>query len=320
MNSIAAFLIQRLGWAVATLLILSVMVFFGAQVLPGNIGRAILGPLADPAAVNALNHELGVDRPLWLQYWDWISHFIGGDMGRSFVYHTPVLPFVVDGLLKSLALALVVCTLVIPISLTGGVLAALWAYRPMDRIITLIGLSMTVVPEFVSGILLILIFGVWLRWFPISAKWPDDAGLLERLDHLILPALPLVLILFGYIAKMARAGTIAALESDYTRTAILKGLPQRTVIRRHVLRNALLPTISVIGTQIGYLVGGLVVVEMLFNYRGIGALIFAAAKSKDFPMLQAGVLTVGCCYTIAAIAADLIIYLLNPRLRSGGGR
>jgi peptide/nickel transport system permease protein len=179
---------------------------------------------------------------------------------------------------------------------------------------------MTIVPEFVSGILFILVFGVWLRWFPISAKWADDAGLVDRLDHLILPALPLVLILFGYIAKMARAGTIAALDSDYTRTAILKGLPQHIVIRRHVLRNALLPTISVIGTQVGYLIGGLVVVETLFNFRGIGALIFSAAKAKDFPMLQAGVLTVGLCYTVAAIVADLLFYLLNPRLRSGGGR
>jgi peptide/nickel transport system permease protein len=320
LKSIAAFLLQRLGWAVVTLLILSVMVFFGAQVLPGNIGRAILGPLADAAAVNALNHELGVDRPLWIQYWDWISHFVRGDMGRSFIYHTPVLPFIVDGLLKSLVLALVVCVLVIPLSLAGGVLAALRANRATDRIITLVGLSMTIVPEFVSGILFILVFGVWLRWFPISAKWADEAGLVDRLDHLILPALPLVLILFGYIAKMARAGTIAALDSDYTRTAILKGLPQHIVIRRHVLRNALLPTISVIGTQVGYLIGGLVVVETLFNFRGIGALIFSAAKAKDFPMLQAGVVTVGLCYTVAAIVADLLFYLLNPRLRSGGGR
>ena len=128
-----------------------------------------------------------------------------------------------------------------------------------------------------------------------------------------------MLILFGYIAKMARAGTIAALDADYTRTAILKGLPQSVVIRRHVLRNALLPTISVIGTQVGYLIGGLVVVETLFNYRGIGALIFSAAKAKDFPMLEGGVLTVGLCYTLAAIGADLLSYLLNPRLRAGGG-
>lgn len=320
MRSIGGFLAKRLSWALVTLLLLSVMVFFGAQVLPGNIGRAILGPLADAAAVDALNHELGVDRPVWVQYWDWISRFVQGDMGRSFVYHTPVQPFVLSALGKSLALAFVASVIVVPLALLGGVVAALKANRPIDRIITLLGLSMTIVPEFVSGIILILIFGVWLRWLPISAKWPDGAGVPTQLLYLILPSLPLVLILFGYIAKMARSGTVAALEADYTRTAILKGLPKRTVIWRHVLRNALLPAISVIGTQVGYLIGGLVVVETLFNYRGVGALIFTAAKAKDFPMLQAGVITVGLGYTLASILADLLFYILNPRLRLGGGR
>jgi len=319
-RSIGGFLAKRLSWALVTLLLLSVMVFFGAQVLPGNIGRAILGPLADAAAVDALNHELGVDRPVWVQYWDWISRFVQGDMGRSFVYHTPVQPFVLSALGKSLALAFVASVIVVPLALLGGVVAALKANRPIDRIITLLGLSMTIVPEFVSGIILILIFGVWLRWLPISAKWPDGAGVPTQLLYLILPSLPLVLILFGYIAKMARSGTVAALEADYTRTAILKGLPKRTVIWRHVLRNALLPAISVIGTQVGYLIGGLVVVETLFNYRGVGALIFTAAKAKDFPMLQAGVITVGLGYTLASILADLLFYILNPRLRLGGGR
>jgi peptide/nickel transport system permease protein len=316
----SGFLAKRCGSALITLLILSIMVFFGGQVLPGNIGRSILGPLADAAAVDALNHELGVDRPLLVQYWSWMSGVLHGDLGVSFIYRSPVLPFILDALGKSLALGLVAFVLVIPLALFGGVISALNVNRPIDRIISIAGLSATVVPEFVSGIILILIFGVWLKWLPISAKWPDDAGLLVRLDYLILPSLPLVLILFGYIARMARAGTIAALNADYTRTAILKGLPKSTVIRRHVLRNALLPTISVIFTQLGYLIGGLVVVETLFNYRGIGALIFSAAKAKDFPMLQAGVLTVGIVYTASSVAADLLFFVLNPRLRLGGRR
>jgi peptide/nickel transport system permease protein len=315
---IARFLARRLSWAFLTLLILSTMVFFGGQVLPGNIGRAILGPLANAAAVDALNHELGVDRSLLTQYGSWIWALLHGDMGMSYIYRQPVLPFVVSAIQKSLALGAVVLALVIPLSLLGGVIAALNANKTPDRLITIFGLSATVVPEFVSGIILILVFGVWLRWLPISAKWADGADIWERLRHLLLPALPLVLILFGYIARMARAGTIAALEADYTRTAVLKGLPWRIVIWRHVLRNALLPTISVIATQTGYLIGGLVVVETLFNYTGVGALIFSAAKAKDFPMLQAGVLTVGAVYTISAIVADLLFVLLNPRLRSGG--
>lgn len=317
---ITRFLIRRLVFALVTLLILSAIVFLGAQVLPGNIGRAILGPLADEGAVQALNHELGVDRPVLVQYWDWISRFVQGDMGVSYIYREPVLPFILDALAKSLKLAAVAFVMVIPLSILGGMMAALHANRPIDRILTIAGLSATVVPEFVSGIILILVFGVWLQWLPISAKWPDSAGLFAQLRHLILPAFPLFLVLFGYIARMARAGTIEALESDYTRTAVLKGLSWRVVLWRHVLRNALLPTISVIATQVGYLIGGLVVVETLFNYRGLGALIFSAARAKDFPMLQAGILTIGVVFTVSTMIADLLYSVLNPRIRLGGAR
>jgi peptide/nickel transport system permease protein len=174
-----------------------------------------------------------------------------------------------------------------------------------------------VVPEFVSGIVLILLFGIWLDLLPISAGWPEGAGPLTQIYYLILPSIPLVFVLFGYIARMARAGTIEALDADYTRTAFLKGLPRRVVIRRHVLRNALLPTITVIATQTGYLIGGLVVVETLFHYQGIGLLIWTAARGKDFPMLEAGVLTVGVVYTVATLSADLLYSLLNPRIRFG---
>jgi peptide/nickel transport system permease protein len=218
---------------------------------------------------------------------------------------------------NSLKLALVAFVLVVPLSIFGGVWAALHVGKPIDRIITIFGLSTTVLPEFVSGIVLILIFAVWLQWLPISASWPDGAGIFTQIYYLILPSIPLVLVLFGYIARMARAGTVEALDSDYTRTAVLKGLPFPVVIWRHVLRNALLPTITVIATQTGYLIGGLVVVETLFHYQGIGGLIYTAAKSKDFPMLQAGVLSVGIVYMVATLTADILYSILNPRIRYG---
>ena len=192
--------------------------------------------------------------------------------------------------------------LVVPLGILGGVIAALYRARAIDRIITVAGMSATIVPEFVSGIVLILIFGVWLRWFPISATWPQGAGPLTQVYYLLLPSLPLVLILFGYIARMARAGMIEALDAEYTRTAILKGLSYPKVIWRHVLRNALLPTISVIATQTVYLIGGLVVIEILFQYQGIGGLIYTAANKKDFPMLQAGVMAVGALFALATLA------------------
>jgi len=310
-------LAKRLLLSLVTLWLLSVLVFAGGQLLPGDVGRAILGPLADPQAVANLNHELGVDRPLLVQYWDWVSHFAIGDMSMSYTFRSPVAPFVVQALTNSLKLAAVAFVLVVPLSILGGVWAALNVGRPIDRIITVAGLSATILPEFVTGIVLILIFGIWLRWLPIQASWPDGAGPLTQIYYLILPSVPLFLVLFGYIARMARAGTIEALDSDYTRTAVLKGLPWRTVLWRHVLRNALLPTITVIATQTGYLIGGLVVVEVLFHYQGIGGLIYTAAKGKDFPMLEAGILTLGLIYTLATLLADLLYSALNPRIQFG---
>ncbi|MGF6755418.1 ABC transporter permease [Paraburkholderia sp. GAS42] len=315
---VARFLATRMALSLVTLWLLSVLVFAGGQLLPGDIGRAVLGPLADARAVAALNHQLGADRPLLTQYAGWITHFVRGDMGLSYVFRTPVRPFVIQALGHSAKLGLLAFIVVVPLGIAGGVWAAMHAGRWIDRAISIAGLSATVVPEFVSSIVLILIFGIWLQWLPIEASYPPGAGVFEQLRHLILPVLPLVFVFFGYIARMARAGTVEALDADYTRTAILKGLPQHIVIWRHVLRNALLPTITVAATQLGYMIGGLVVVETLFHYQGIGSLIYNAAKAKDFPMLEAGVLTIGVVYTVANLVADALHVLLNPRLRVQG--
>jgi peptide/nickel transport system permease protein len=303
--------------SLATLWLLSLIVFAGGRMLPGNVGRAMLGPFADQKAVDLLNHEMGTDRPLLIQYVEWMGGFLTGDLGKSYAYRAPVAPFLETALLNSAKLALVAFLIVVPLGVLGGIIAALYRGRATDRIISTAGLSATVVPEFVSGIVLLLVFGVWLRWFPVSATPPGDAGILTQIYHLILPSLPLVLILFGYIARMARAGMIEALDAEYTRTAILKGLPYPVVIWRHVLRNALLPTISVIATQTVYLIGGLVVIEILFRYQGIGSLVFTAANKKDFPMLQAGVMTIGILFALTTLLADLLYAALNPRIRYG---
>lgn len=311
------FLLKRAALALITLWLLSVLVFAGGQILPGDVGRAILGPLADARAVANLDSQLGLDRPLWVQYGDWIIHFVTGDMSQSYTYRAPVAPFVMTALAYSMKLGAVAFMLVVPLGIAGGVWAALHAGRAIDRIISLVGLSATILPEFVTGIVLILIFGVWLKVLPITATWPAGAGPATQIYYLLLPSLPLVLALFGYLARMARAGTIEALTADYTRTAILKGLEPRAVLWRHVLRNALLPTITVIATQIGYLMGGLVIIETLFRYPGIGGLIYAAARDKDFPMLEACVLTVGMLYALTGLVADALYALLNPRIRLG---
>ncbi|HLI42395.1 MAG TPA: ABC transporter permease [Streptosporangiaceae bacterium] len=316
----APFLLKRLGLMVLTLWVLSLIVFLAGQVLPGDPGRAILGPFAARSAVQALDAQLGVNRPLVTRYGDWVGGLLHGNMGTSYAYRTAVEPFVRAALINSVKLAALAFVIVVPLGIAGGVVAALHAGRAVDRVISVTGLSLATVPEFVSGIVLIVVFGVTLKVLPVGASAGAGASAASQLRHLILPAIPLVFVLFGYIARMARAGTIEALNSDYARTAALKGLPRATVIRRHVLRNSLLPTITVIATQTGYLIGGLVVVETLFNYQGIGNLIYKAAAAKDFPMLEAGVLVIGVVYVLATLAADLLLIALSPRLRGGAGR
>jgi peptide/nickel transport system permease protein len=309
------YILKRLGLALLTLVLLSLIIFFAGSVLPGNPGRAILGPFASEHAVQALNQTLGVNRPLISQYWTWITGVLHGDLGTSYQYRAPVSTFLFPALGRSLKLAAVAFVILVPLSIGAGVLAALYRGRAIDRGISVTGLSLTSIPEFVSGIVLIVIFAIGLHWLPVTADPPPGTPPLDQLHYLILPAIPLVLVLFGYIARMARAGTIEALDSDYVRTATLKGLPRSVVIRRHVLRNSLLPTITVIATQTGYLIGGLVIVETLFNYPGLGRLIFTAATDKDFPMLEAGVLVIGIVYLLATLIADVLYTILNPRIR-----
>ncbi len=312
----ATFLLRRFGLMLLTLWLLSLIVFFAGQVLPGDPGRAILGPLAAQSAVQALETQLGVNSPLLTRYFSWLGGIFHGDLGLSYAYRSAVAPFVWHAMFNSLKLAALAFVVVVPLGIAGGVLAALRAGRLTDRIISVTGLSLATVPVFVSGIVVIILFAVTWKVLPVTASAGAGAPAGAQFEHLILPAIPLVFVLFGYFARMARAGTIDALAADYTRTAVLKGLPRRTVLLRHVLRNSLLPTITVIATQTGYLIGGLVVVETLFNYQGIGNLIYKAAQAKDFPMLEAGVLTVGVVYALATLAADLLLISLSPRLRA----
>jgi peptide/nickel transport system permease protein len=309
------FLLKRLGLALVTLLLLSVIIFVAAQLLPGDVGRAILGPFADQRAVDELNEELGTNRPIIVQYLDWMRGVLTGDLGDSYAFNRPVEDLLWPALEKSAKLALLAFLIVVPIGIFGGVAAALKEGRFRDRVISIGGLSATAIPEFVWAVVMIMIFGLWLNVLPVTAQAPAGAGFFTQVEYLLLPALCLVFVLFGYIARMARAGTIEALDADYTRTAFLKGLPRRTVIRRHVLRNSLLPTIAVVATQVGYLIGGLVAIELIFNYNGIGQLIFRAAQKRDFPLLESAVLVVGIVYLVATLLADLLYSVVNPRIR-----
>ena len=308
------FVLKRIGLALITLFLVSVILFAVAQVLPGDVGRAILGPYATNQQVAALDHKLGVDRPVLVRYWSWAGGFVTGDWGTSYLIERPVLPLVTQRLANSLILGGFALCLIAPFSIAIGVLAALRAGGWFDRSSAVIGLSLIALPEFASGIVVLVIFAVALGWLPVSSHVPGPNPL-DWFRQLLLPSIPLMFVLFGYISRMARAGTVEALRSNYTRTAVLKGLPRRVVIWSHVLRNSLLPTITVIGVQTGYLVGGLVVTETIFNYPGIGKLIFDSAIGHDLPVLQAAVLVIAILYMVLMLITDIIYTMLNPRIR-----
>lgn len=314
------YLLTRLALALVTLWLLSILVFLASQILPGDVAAKILGPTADSRAIASLNTQLGLDRPAAVRYFEFVGGFFRGDLGESYSLREPVGPILSAATLNSLKLAMVAFVVVVPLAIGGGVLAALKKGKPSDRVITTLGLAGVVVPEFVSGIVVLLIFGVWLKILPVSASAPTGSGPLTQFKYLLLPSVPLIFVMFGYIARITRAGTVEALNSDYVRTATLKGLKKSVIVRRHVLRNALPPTITVVATQVGYLFGGLVVIEILFNYKGIGLLIFNATRDKDFPLLASCVMAVGSIYLIFTLLADLIYSLLNPRVRIGGSK
>lgn len=309
------FVLKRIGLALITLFIVTTAIFFMTHILPGNAAERILGPFAERINVIALEKELGLDKPIYSQYWKWLSEALRGELGISVQYQSPVSDLLLPALGYSFRLATMAFLIVVPVSIFGGIIAAINRGKSADRFITVGGLSAAVIPEFVWAVLLVFVVGVKLEWLPVTAFPDDDMSFFQVIRHLIMPAMALVFVLFGYISRIARAGVIEAMDSDYARTAVLKGLTMRQMINRHVLRNALLPTIAVIASQVPYLVGGLVAVEIVFNYPGFGSLLLQAVQYRDYPMLQSAVLIVGSVIVTVQLIADVLFALLNPRIR-----
>ncbi len=309
------FILKRIGLALVTLFIVTTAIFFMTHILPGNAAERILGPFAERINVIALEKELGLDKPMYVQYWRWLSEALSGQLGDSVQYQSAVSEILIPALGYSFRLSAMAFFIVVPLSILCGILAAINRGKVVDRVITVGGLSAAVIPEFVWAVLLVFVVGVKLEWLPVTAFPDEDTSLIQVIRHLILPSIALVLVLFGYISRIARAGVIEAMDSDYSRTAVLKGLSKRQMINRHVLRNALLPTIAVVASQVPYLVGGLVAVEIVFNYPGFGSLLLQAVQYRDYPMLQAAVLIVGSVIVMMQLIADILFALLNPRIR-----
>ena len=311
----ARFITRRLLLAIVTLWLLATIVFVITNVLPADVGRTILGPFAPQESVDALNERLGTNRPILVRYVESLQGLVTFDFGDSFVSGQPVLPQLLGAVGRSAKLAGLALLITIPISILAGLYAASRRDRKSDRAIVLIGVTTSSIPEFITGTILVVVVGVQLGWLPVLATAPPNSDFLTQIRYLLMPATAMAIVYFGYIARMTRAGAIEVLQSDYTRTATMKGLTSAQTMRHHVLRNALVPTVAVIAVQIGYLFGGIIAVEKIFNYNGMGATMLFAAQNKDLPMLTAGVLVIGIVYMLATLAADLIMAWMNPRIR-----
>ena len=310
----ARYILKRLGLALITLWLLATIVFVIVNVLPSNVGRQVLGPFAPPQQVEDYNVKLGLTDPLLDQYGRSLKNLVTLDFGDSYSTGEEVSPKIGKALFRSAKLAGLALILTVPIGILAGAVAARRRDKLADRFIVMTGLATSSIPEFVTAAILLSVFCIKLDWFEAFATPPPGTAVLGQLKYLLMPALAMAIVYFGYIARITRAGVINALESDYSRTAVMKGLSTRTVMSRHVMRNALGPTISVVGVQIGYLFGGIIGVERVFNYSGLGSEMLNAIGNYDLPVLQAAVLVVGIVYMLATLAADLLIAWLNPRV------
>lgn len=310
------YLIRRLILVLVTLVVTSFIIFALTNLLPGDVARLVVGRDASPTAIANFEERFGLDRPPLVQYADWLAGFVTADWGVSYTAgNPPVRELVLSRLGNSMRLAGLTLLIVIPLSLALGVMAALREGSPLDSTISVLSLSVVGLPEFVTGIVLINVFALGLGWLPATAYIDRSMDTAAWLRVLLLPALTASLVLVGYITRMTRAGMLEELKRPYVRTATLKGIPWRQVIVRHALRNALLPSIAVIALSIGWLMGGLVVIENVFNFPGIGSLLVTAVTQKNLPVLQAISVIIVFFYSIANLIADLLFALLNPRIR-----
>lgn len=316
------YILRRLGFLLLTVLLTSLIIFAVTQWLPGDVCRVILGREVGQQALAACREELGLNEPLPIQYFNWLRNFATGDWGQSFSTRSPILPVVLERVGNSLMLAAITLVISIPLAVSLGVVAGLNENKFIDNAINVFSLSVVGLPEFVTGLVLIQIFSFELRKrglpaLPANSSIRPEAGFAEALPMLILPAVTATLVLLAYIARLTRAGVIEELKMPYVRTADLKGLPRSTVIFKHVLRNALLPTITIIAISFGWLISGLVVIENVFNYPGLGRLLVFAIDRRDLPLMQAVVMVTVVGFATANLVADLLYGVLNPRIRLG---
>lgn len=309
------FIARRLGFVVLSLLLSSILIFVATQILPGDVARMVLGRFATEQALENLREELGLNRPLIVQYGSWLFDFVRGDWGTSLSTNAEVRGLVLERLKNSAMLAAVGLAMYVPLGILLGLIAAVRRNSWLDQVISIGSLAFIGLPEFVTGLLLIAVFALELGWLPSSSAISPNAGFVEAFPRLILPALTISLVSLAYVIRMTRSSTVEVLSMDYVRTAYLKGMSRREVIFRHVLRNALMPTVTVVAIGIGWLIGGLIVTESLFSYPGLGRLVLFGIQRQDLPLIQATTMVIVVIFSLMNLAADIMYAYLNPRIR-----
>lgn len=313
------YLTRRLFALPFILLFVSLIVFAITQILPGNAAVMILGQNATDTELQTLELQLGLDRPWYAQYFAWLGGVLTGNAGTSMVSNRPVVEMILPALGRSLLLAGVTLVAVTVIAILLGVLAAVKRGKLTDIVISIITYPGVCVPEFIVGTLLIVLLArPELGWFPAGGFSPIEDGWWPFVSHLILPVAALTFILASHISRQIRSEMIDVLKSDYVRSATIKGLGRGTVLFRHALPNAMLPTLTILALDIGYLIGGIVVIEEVFAYPGLGRLIIFATQSRDLPLIQAGVLVMAAVYATANLLADLAHAWFDPRVQLDG--
>lgn len=321
MNRIVQIILKRIGTLLLTLVVMSFIIFMLVEIMPGDVAQMILGQSATPEALDALREARGLNDPVMQRYARWVTGVATGDLGESiYMQGVAINTILWRRVGHSLILALTAFIIFVPCSMFFGVLAGVKENSKTDSIISFFGLATMALPEFVSGVFLITIFGVVLNWLPIVSVIPIGESLWTNLQILIMPALSITFVMFGYVSRMQRSSMIQVMHSDYIRAAILKGMPRKYVIFRHGLKNALLPTITIIGMNMGWLFGGLVVVETLFGFPGMGSLLMTAIKTRDVPLIEACVLLITVIYSLSTMITDILYSYLNPRIRFQGGQ
>jgi len=319
MHPVLKTVLQRLGLGLLTLFVVSVLIFASLEMLPGGFAQAILGQGATPETVAAFNHQLGLDRPATVRYFEWIWNVLHGDFGYSYAgaggsIKQSVSAIIAPRLYNTFFLAIMTAIIAVPLALFLGIMAALYRNSLYDRIVNAVTLTTIATPEFFIAYLLMFFFAIKHRWFPSLSTVSDSTTLLEHIYRAALPALTLTLVIVAHMMRMTRAALIGLLSSPYMEMARLKGVSQRDAIVQHALPNAWAPIATVIAFNLAYLVVGVVVVEVVFVYPGIGQLMVDSVSSRNMPVVQACALIFAATYILLNLSADIVSIVTNPRL------